>query len=306
MCQYFYWKTLCFCKFTDTLHSLVFCYIMYYQMITNGFLDTQNTLYDFYASIASRVVDAVLQSCNQPCSYTTRDISFESSWPSPIHPTTMCMPRDSILGVRMTCRYRPRLNDNGLVHFAADTILGSVGTRILCPSYSQYVITKDINLGGCNTTHSQVRMPLRTTSGVEKSREDSILPATTKAAIKSTQFVEDIPFKNTTAGIIYHKPTSIIPVATQTPTMPEKMLPDLSSAISSHTTHTGKVTKRVVTSSQIKGYSVVPEASKTPNKPSDENEKPVHRIDYLFTILIMEGRIPQAETTPKHKQNKSL
>ena len=116
--------------------------------ITSLYL-VQGTLYTLYNSVSSTIVTQVSAGCSQPCSYSTRDVSFDSSWTPPFQPSTACMARNVTLGFRFTCRYRPRLNDNGRVQLVAYSTLRGLGSIISCANFRGYVITRDIAIQKC-------------------------------------------------------------------------------------------------------------------------------------------------------------
>ena len=257
--------------------------------------DTQDTLYGFFASVASRVVTEVLAGCSQPCSYTTRDVLFESSWPSPIHPTTMCMPRDAILGVKLTSRYRPHLNENGRVQLAVHTTLNDLGTIINCASYSRYVITKDIDLENCNSSRSTTDVPQTTLPSVENTRDG----LTTADIIKSTTVNEDsteASLPSITETTQRSKSSQLdVRVSTQAQIQSlvasplSKTLPTSVNTYDSHSVTVTEKLSKMETSKSRRTTSigkVPPAATNSPRNPTNEDEKPAYRTDYLFTALI--------------------
>ena len=135
------------------------------------------------------IVGQVLAGCSQPCSYTVRDFTFDSSVPSPIHPTTMCLPRNATLSVRLTCRYRPYLNENGRVQLATYRTLGDVGIVTNCAGYRGFVNTKDIDFEECNlskpTTSTQITGHGRVV-GTEENETSLLAPVTVDRYPSST------------------------------------------------------------------------------------------------------------------------
>lgn len=238
--------------------------------------------------------------CSRPCSYSTRDISFETSWPSPIHPTTMCMPRDSILGVRLTCRYRPHLNENGRVQFIAHSVLTSLGALIACTSYSRYVITKDFILEDC-ASRSRTEVPqtiLLPSTAV--TRNIPKLPITTRATLKATP--SPSVGEGPSSTVLTHKSSDTIvhvsPTSAQVATIlshnPEVMshstspnLPTKTSTYDSHfivpmAPNTSSISSSTLPSSTVSGPPEVPSNPKTPT----EHNKTGGSIDYLMAVLI--------------------
>ena len=232
--------------------------------------------------------------CSRPCSYSTRDISFETSWPSPIHPTTMCMPRDSILGVRLTCRYRPHLNENGRVQFIAHSVLTSLGALIACTSYSRYVITKDFILEDC-TSRSRTEIPQTILlPGTAVTRNIPKLPTTTRGILKSTP--SPSVGEGPSSTVLTHKSSDTIvhvsPTSAQVATIlshkPEAMshftspnLPTKTSTYDSHfivpmAPNTSSISSSTLPSSTVSGPPEVP----------TEHNKTGGSIDYLMAVLI--------------------
>ena len=183
---------------------------------------TQGTLYAFYASVASRIVAEVENGCVQPCFYNTREISFETAWPTPIHPTTMCLQRDAILGIGIKLSYRPHLNENGRLQLAAHNILESLGMQIICSTYSRYVITKDFNLEDC-ASQTRPEVPEVTLSSVTSNTD--VLPTTTSTITKTPQTTSligevatsSVLLRSSAADrVVYISPTSTNPIRVTT------------------------------------------------------------------------------------------
>ena len=208
----------------------------------------------------------------QPCSYNTRDISFEVSWPSPIHPTTMCLPQDSILGIGIKLRYRPHLNENGRVHFAAQSILLSLGTRILCGSYSRYVITEDFNLVDC-ASYTRPEAPLLTLS----SNTDT--PPTTTGAVgqtpQTTLFVSEV----TPSSVLLSSSAAVAPLSTNPIQIANKPSPQPVTQVASSANMDSS------SSQPSNTLPLPPNAPDSPEIPTERN-KNGSSIDYLMVVLI--------------------
>ena len=153
-------------------------------------------------------MDEVLASCSQPCSYTTRDFTFDSSIPSPIQPTTMCMPRNATLGVRLTCRYRPYLNENGRVQLVTYRTLGAIGVTMNCADYRGFVSTKDIILEDCNQanpvaiTQSGVKFTSQTVPTADKASQYPNTNISLNIVLTSSPRQIPVPRKSITTQII--------------------------------------------------------------------------------------------------------
>ena len=197
----------------------------------------QETLYSFYNTVASRIVGQVLGSCSQPCSYSRQNLFFDSSQPSPFHPTTRCIASNKTIGFRLTSWYRPRLNDNGRVQLAVFEVLGNLGNIISCANYMGYVVPKDFPITECTP-------PLPTPVDGSKSVRYSVTrePPTAPSKVE-TLTVHSSAAATFTPSSLQDAVESTLSGATLTsslPTIPRPRLPSPSSSVklAVHTTST--------------------------------------------------------------------
>ena len=197
----------------------------------------QGTLYSFYNTVASRIVGQVLGSCSQPCSYSRQNLFFDSSQPSPFHPTTRCIASNKTIGFRLTSWYRPRLNDNGRVQLAVFEVLGNLGNIISCANYMGYVVPKDFPITECTP-------PLPTPVDGSKSVRYSVTrePPTAPSKVE-TLTVHSSAAATFTPSSLQDAVESTLSGATLTsslPTIPRPRLPSPSSSVklAVHTTST--------------------------------------------------------------------
>ena len=232
----------------------------------------------------------------QPCSYNTREISFETAWPTPIHPTTMCLQNDAILGIGIKLSYRPHLNENGRLQLAAHNILESLGMQIICSTYSRYVITKDFNLEDC-ASQTRPEAPAITLSSFTSNTD--VLPTTTSTITKpprTTPLIGEVATSSVLLSssaadrVVHVSPTSTNPirVATEPLSQPDVMsqfvlstLPTTASTFDSRSVTLGQHTS----SSNMDSSHSLPSNTVAVETPTKHN-KTGRSIDYLMIVLI--------------------
>ena len=197
----------------------------------------QGTLYSFYNTVASRIVGQVLGSCSQPCSYSRQNLFFDSSQPSPFHPTTRCIASNKTIGFRLTSWYRPRLNDNGRVQLAVFEVFGNLGNIISCANYMGYIVPKDFPITECTPQlptpvdgSKSVRYLVTREPPTAPSKVETLTEHSSAAATFTPSSLQDA-VESTLSGTTL---TSLLP------TIPRPRLPSPSSSVklAVHTTST--------------------------------------------------------------------
>lgn len=155
----------------------------------------------------------VSRQCTTPCSYSEQDIEIDSSWPQVGQSGASCIASNATIGFRVTCSYRPRLNQT--VHLVLRSVLGGLGTLMTCDNYRGSVIEEHVPIVQCavpETTSVLSETPIVTSS------EKETMTLTSLQSSSGTSDAVTFATNNTTGGI---RTTSTLPVVSSSQWNPQ-------------------------------------------------------------------------------------
>lgn len=159
-------------------------------------LHMQETLQSFLDAIESLIALRVSTQCTAPCSYSQQDVEIDSSWPQAGQPGTNCIASNATIGFRVTCSYRPRLNQT--VHSVVQSVLTGLGNLMTCDNYRGSAIVGSVPIVQC-TVPETTSVPLKTPVVTSSEKETVIL--TSPGSFSSTSNAVRFAINSTSVDI---------------------------------------------------------------------------------------------------------